>query len=645
MHNQGYRKPTVPRFTPRVRSLGDVLRGSSGRSLASIGASQGAAPVMFEAIGRMGDAIIEREHEKRTRRVVAAAEAEGANEAQRALANNYLVKLREDDTLAAQQYNKSLQARYFTDLDLRVSRKVDEIARRHSLDPGAFQKSAAEYIAEERDNLPKEWQLAFDGMAGRLLNKKTDSISRDFREWSNKENDVALLSNMDAYMDANGNVQREIGKLSVMDPRYDELLTEIKESRDKFRTALDGLSRRIDPAKRKAFQEKFDTVERRSAAIGQFEGVLASRGVAAAEVFIGSLKTNAKAIPDPDERDKLAKELRGLLDVRSEEALRKQSQEIAGQVVLEGGTLDEQRKKVRGKYEGRLEDAVMARLKVRNDEIEKTRRAQEIQRNEATWSALEATPSLDAIPPDLPHKTRAAMEKFVADRAKGAEPVTDWAEYDRLMNLSPKALAEADIYASRKKLSDTEFKEIAKRRIKYRDALAKGEDLSEPGTLTQQIAATANSFGWAGDNNAKKRGRFASKVRGTVNAEQQRLGRELTYDEREKLIGRLSKSVFVDDWFDDSEYTVGVVDAADINGNRVYVPLKDIDGADTKNAKAALVKMGVDDSDRNIEDLVAAQRLNGQRGVTDWFRSKGAKGLGAMTDAEAIKRGQEAGRF
>lgn len=622
-------KRSVPRFSRRFYEVGSALRGQ--QSLASLGSQAGPFAVAFEGLSRIGDSLLKQGQNEQKRKALADADREGMEETEAAFRENRMVQLRQDETLSAQAYNKSVQASYLARLDTSIQGISQFQQARNPQDAGKFTQAFDADAGKLLANVPPEMQatvrMELIKNKGRVLNAINVEVV--------KQGGLQAQNELLGKMDESSGKWKESIRLSYMfdedDPRFEQAMADGAEAQAKFIGALDSLFGVTPEAKAKAMVkvEKDTREEHVRGAFGR--AVRAGHGEKFINEFAKSTLENDGF--EPGGRRRMVKVMEAANAQIAEQSTLVQSQAIADEV-MQNEELDTEAKAlafVRKTYEGKVEKAAVAQVKGRFADKAKA----DTVATETLWTQLEAGVASGATAAQLAEiknqaptrAARKAMEEYIDNQIERKEPETNWAEYDRLLNLTQEALVEEDIYAARNKLSDAEFKDIEHRKARFREALAKGQDLTEPGTLTQQLSATTNSFSWSGAQNAAKRGRFANKVRATINAEQQRLDKELTYDERQTIIERLSKSVFVDDWFGDTKLPAGALDETSIGDDRVYVPINKIDDATAKDARAALVQMGVDDSDDNIEELVAAERRNGQRGVTEWFRSMGAEGL------------------
>jgi len=622
------------KFSRKFYEIGASLKGK--RSLASVGAQEGPFAVAFEALNRVGDSLLERSYDEQKKTAVETGTREGLEETEAALRENRMVQLRQDDTLSAQAFNKSLQSSYLARLDTSIDGLSKFHLAQNSNDSEKFTRGFDADARKLLETLPPEWQATVKMELVKRKGRALSNIDVAVMKSESQRADTELLGKMDESSGRWLEAIRQSYSLDESDPAYGQAVADMAENRGKFIGALDGLFGVPPETKRKALAvaEKKSRTEHVKGAFGR--AYRAGHG----DKFIAEFTKSGLDDDgfDPIERRAMAKTLEDANQHGKEQVILVQSQSIADDVTEKFDDEAEALAFVRKAYKGDLEAKAVAQVKGRFADIAKAAGAND----ESLWTQLEAAAAGGATSDKMgdlrsqgsTRAVRKAMGDFIDNAAERKNPDTDWAEYDRLVAMSGKDLIAENIYEKRNVLADAQFNEIKNRRNGFRDKAAEGLDLSEPGTLSQQISAATNEFKWTGNGHAEKRGRFSKKVRATVDAEQQRTSKDLNYAERQEIIERLSKSVFVDDWFSDSKLPAGVVDDASSGGNRVYVPMKEIDGTTVKNAKAALVKMGVDDADDHVEELVAAQRRNGLQGVTEWFRSMGVTGQKAMTDEE-----------
>ncbi|MCP4538949.1 MAG: hypothetical protein GY832_17580 [Chloroflexi bacterium] len=293
----------------------------------------------------------------------------------------------------------------------------------------------------------------------------------------------------------------------------------------------------------------------------------------------------------------------------------RQSQDHTDRIIALGGTLEEQLIKAR-KLKGDIRDQTVRRVKVRYAEQVAAKKEAVTALVNDFWDRWVPTANIDNIPANLPGKARIEAIRYAEAFAKGKQPKTNLSVYEKVFTMPAAKLAKANLNDYRNTLSPTDFKAAVKRK---NDAVNNPDKPDDAGTLTQQIAAVTNELKWTGTSNAAKRGLFHRNVRNEVEADIQRLGRNLSYEEREKILDRMTLKVVTDDgWFDDTEKAVGIL--TDKEREAFSVSLDDVDATAKKQAKESLELKGVAVTDENLKGLITAEQLHGQSGVAKWFK-------------------------
>jgi|GEM_PF-6164022 len=297
------RAPSAPRFNRSARTIGDL--GAMGPSFASVGASGGVADVTFEAIGRLGTALVDQDIKNQVESVTQKATQAGQVEAARAFVANDAVKLRADETVAAAAFNRSLQTGYLEELDLGLRQRTAELVREHGADPEAFAKAYGDEVAAMRANLPHSWQPAFDRATQRKGMEVMDKVTAKALSNAANEANATHMQASDTYMAEMADALRR---------------GDVETAQGSQAQALASIDARTDLSP----QAKVKTaaiVERewqRHSVLGEFDGALAE-GPESAAAFI-SVFEQSDAIKDPDARARVAGEMSAKLrDVLNEQ--------------------------------------------------------------------------------------------------------------------------------------------------------------------------------------------------------------------------------------------------------------------------------------------------------------------------------------
>lgn len=188
--------------------------------------------------------------------------------------------------------------------------------------------------------------------------------------------------------------------------------------------------------------------------------------------------------------------------------------------------------------------AAVEQVKLRHAETQAATRDRETNAATEAWKVIDAGGTIDNVPAfvlgNLNTADKHAIETYQRQRAEHKKPVTDWSTYSRLMGLEPDKLVDEDLNRYRSVLADSEFKQLVGRQQSARDDKLVDRP-GDPGTLSQQIKTATVLLGI--DDDDKRAGRFEAAARRSIDDEQSRLGRDLTYGEREALVDRLSIEV------------------------------------------------------------------------------------------------------
>lgn len=122
----------------------------------------------------------------------------------------------------------------------------------------------------------------------------------------------------------------------------------------------------------------------------------------------------------------------------------------------------------------------------------------------------------------------AGLEVRMRQVTAGVEPVTDWQAYVRLEEMSDAELAEQVMLEWQPYLSNEHFEHFVARKAK----ILQGEATDDPASLQQQMAIAADRHGLEGE----ARGLFYDRVTRAVAADQQRTGKTLDFDARQKIV-------------------------------------------------------------------------------------------------------------
>lgn len=177
---------------------------------------------------------------------------------------------------------------------------------------------------------------------------------------------------------------------------------------------------------------------------------------------------------------------------------------------------------------------------------------------DVAWKLVFETPSLKSIPNDLKlqlqstdHEGWNALVEYVKGKQATGSRKTDPNIYHALTQMQatdPKAFKGVDLRTYIGRLSEPDFEYFVRQQG---DAL-KPEKIHEVASLSMQLN-TAHNLMKFGRNETEKKGQFDRVVTTAIQGETERQGRNLSMDERQKIIDRmmLEGTAEVPGWFND----------------------------------------------------------------------------------------------
>lgn len=199
-----------------------------------------------------------------------------------------------------------------------------------------------------------------------------------------------------------------------------------------------------------------------------------------------------------------------------------------------------------------LRDAVIGEVKNRFQERRQLREMGQKDAADQAWkiaseAGMKAVPS--ALIASMDGRDVETMRTHFANKAAGVNVKTNPDTYYDLRLLSandPGAFKRVDLRRYVNDLSPSDFQEFVK--LQTND-----NDRTDAATLTQQLSNTHDVMKWGSGDKVKK-GAFDKAVTDAINVEQQRTGKKLNYEERQKIIDKMLIQGEVDGsgWFSDS---------------------------------------------------------------------------------------------
>lgn len=250
---------------------------------------------------------------------------------------------------------------------------------------------------------------------------------------------------------------------------------------------------------------------------------------------------HAKAYYDAN-KNEIAGQDRDVIDkVIREGTIRQIGQQATDQIMTQGLNETAALAEARSKYTGQQQDEVVRRVQERYAEADAIRERDQKTAGDAAWNAFSKGGSITAVPTTtlagMDGKDRIALQKEAQAQATGKNVDTDWTTYYGLRAMAsqdPTKFSSTDMRLYYDKLGPDQRKEL----IDIQDQVKKGGS-NDVQSLNEQLAQTHEIMKW-GNSDADKKGAFDSAVTRELAVQQGTIGRKLTYDERQKVIDRMS---------------------------------------------------------------------------------------------------------
>lgn len=190
--------------------------------------------------------------------------------------------------------------------------------------------------------------------------------------------------------------------------------------------------------------------------VGVIENLLANDKAKAAQVYLEETQSEIKG-------EALARVQKAV----EEGGLRKSAQTKSDEIINAGGTLTEQREKVRAIEEPKLRDEVEQRVEHNATLKERADREQEAQTLRGVYDTIDKTHDVARIPPsvwaNMDGGQRASARSYAEHLARGVAVETDFPTYYGLMQKAahdPDTFATENLLNYRAKIGDTELKQL-----------------------------------------------------------------------------------------------------------------------------------------------------------------------------------------
>jgi hypothetical protein len=213
----------------------------------------------------------------------------------------------------------------------------------------------------------------------------------------------------------------------------------------------------------------------------------------------------AAAVYFEETKDQISGDKLATIEKALEEGtLRGASQRTADQIVAAGGTLAEQRAKVRAIEDPKTRDAVMERIEHEAAVREREERDAAEALSLRAYSIVDQTRDIRKIPPSdwaaLPGSVRSSLRSYAKQMIEYGQVETDLPTYYGLVQQAgkdPTAFAQLDLRTVIGKLGKTEFKQLADLQLSLRNGERASADKVLEGFQTKQeiVDSTLTSYG------------------------------------------------------------------------------------------------------------------------------------------------------
>lgn len=263
---------------------------------------------------------------------------------------------------------------------------------------------------------------------------------------------------------------------------------------------------------------------------------------------------------------------------------------------------------IRENLKGDEQEAASLEWRTRHAEMEAATRRMQSNYGDKAWDIYNKTGRYSAIPVDVLNgmdpKAREQLKTHAQEKAKGREVKTDFATwYDLQQKIIAGEPVDLKQYAAQ--ISTGDLKGLATLQSKPEP------ELKDAATLQQQLAAEHNNLGWGNtESDRQKKGAFDKAVGDAINAEQNRTGKKLNYEERQKIIDRMliQGEVLTGKWYmNDPDKRYYETTPAERKAFKANIP-----PAQTKQIIEALKARGKPVTDEAIIDLYNAAKRRGE---------------------------------
>ncbi|MBS0174995.1 MAG: hypothetical protein JSR64_13240 [Nitrospira sp.] len=284
-------------------------------------------------------------------------------------------------------------------------------------------------------------------------------------------------------------------------------------------------------------------------------------------------------------------------------------------------------KLAREKFSGAQQDEVVRRVTERYAESDALRERDQRNAADTAWDIYARTGSVTNVPPSvltrMDGKALDALTKDSDARAAGKDTFTDWGRFYELRDFAvqePGKFAQLDLRNEFPKLAPEQRAQL----IEMQGQVRKPAGLNDVAQIGEQLSVAHASLGLDSSRDGiAQRGLFDSAALFAIQAESDRLGRKLSFQERQSIIdrlmisGRLDGNAIMDGirdgpvgqifGWDRSRKLYQVINTPDVSGFKVSPHVQDVPANDRQKIVDALTRAQQPVTDDNIVALWTAK--------------------------------------
>lgn len=325
-------------------------------------------------------------------------------------------------------------------------------------------------------------------------------------------------------------------------------------------------------------------------------------------------------------KDQVAGDKRASIEKALDEGSRRgQAQRQADEIIDAGGTLSEQRARVRTISDPKLRDAVMDRVEHEAAVREKAERDDLEQRSIAAYNVVDKYHTVTRVPPSdwvkLPGPVRSSLRGYAEALAKEGRVDTDWVTYYGLYSRAgndASGFARENLLAYRGKLGDEQFKELVGLQLRMRNGERAEADkmVAEFRTKDQIVNDTLTLAGidvkatdWRGSSvGAQREARFRRLLDDRVNDLQALTGKRASNRDIQEIADDLLRSIVLQPGGGWSSILPGGMPVDDVTKRVMDLTVDDVPPADRANISRLLREAGQPVTPDNILKFYVARK-------------------------------------